>query len=185
MIYIISALKAEANFLIEHFKLLKTDDKRFLIYQNSDIKLIISGISKLNSAIATTYLLSKSLPTKSDKVINIGLAGARSDINLGELFEVEKIINDSKVYHLKTTTKLKKASISCLDHVATKGYNLKSDLVDMESFGFYKASKIFSKNIVILKVVSDHLSDKILSNQNIDQLFLKHIKSIEDIMWIK
>ncbi len=186
MVYIVVALKAEALVFIEHFNLNKIDDKRFLIYQNSDIKLIISKIGKINSAIATTYLLSIFKPAKNDQIINIGLAGSnQKEINLGKIFEINKIVDfeSSKVYHLKQNRYLNRASITSYDKVVVKKSS-NTQLVDMESSGFYVASKNFfdDESITILKVVSDHLSDTILSTKKIKQLLFKSLKIVEDIM---
>jgi nucleoside phosphorylase len=102
LIYIITALKAEATPLIGHLNLEKIRSKPFEIYSNQNIILIISGIGNINIAIATTYLLSTFQTAKSDKIYNIGICGSKSTNNdIGELYTIKKIVNQStnKVYY--------------------------------------------------------------------------------------
>ena len=68
MVGIVVAYFKEAKPLIDCFNLKKTNDK-FSIYENGQISLIISNQGKINSAIATTYLLST---RKISHIINFG-----------------------------------------------------------------------------------------------------------------
>jgi nucleoside phosphorylase len=171
MRYIVTALKSEAQPIIDHLNLQKDSNN---IYKNSDTKLIISGIGKLNSAIATTNLLSTNILADDDMILNFGMCGS-SYHEVGTLLNINKIIDrcSDKVVHLKEQNGI---TISCYDKAQK---DLKDQTLDMESFGFYQASKKFIKveNIKIIKIVSDKIDDTILSPKEVYNLIQPHIKS--------
>jgi len=171
MIGIVCAYLKEAKPLIEWFNLKKRDDK-FLIYENEKIKLIISNQGKINSAIATTYLLSK---FELDYIINIGIAGS-SNREIGEIFLINKI-NENLFPDILISHPFKESSIICFDEVVIEGDYL---LVDMESEGFFKASTKFLKThqIFIIKIVSDNLVCFRPTQEFINNLFLPHKEKI-------
>jgi hypothetical protein len=140
----------EAKLLIEWLGLKRINDK-FLIYENEKYSLIISNQGKLNSAIATTYLLST---RDISNIINFGIAGS-SNYKIGEIFLINKI--NYKFYpDILINHPFKESEIICVDEVITSG-NYK--LVDMESAGFFQAATKFLKahNIFLIKIVSDNL----------------------------
>ena len=180
MLYIIVALKAEAKLFIENYDLIKSNDLIFPIYENDQTKLIISGIGSINSAIATTYLLTKYKISSSDRVLNIGMCGSKDKSHIGKLFTIDKIIDKTtnQVYHLKKSKN--SLAISTYPKPLTDNSTLKTPLVDMESSGFYIACSKFIKkdNIMIKKIASDNLDKSIKTQDFIDELFDKHIKKI-------
>jgi len=179
MTYILTALKSEADPIIDFFHLKKIDDKKFQIFTNEKITLIISGIGKIESAIATTYLL----PKPNSILINIGICGSPKH-KKGELFQIKKIIDKSstKVVHLKGKYIFNTQSITCCDTPQNDKIKFKNSLVDMESFGFYKSAKKFVKdeNIYLIKVVSDNISNNILTKNEVYDLIYMHLKSIKE-----
>ena len=167
MIYIVTALAQEAIPLIQHFKLKKDlSHTKFDIYRNDMIKLIVTGTGKLKSAVATTYLLLKEPPKKSDKILNFGICGSGLEKHKsGQIFLINKIedVNSGKSYYPEIIFShlLPEATIVTYEKpvIKSKTSNSVSELVDMEVSGFYEAANTFvqSHNIIILKVVSDHL----------------------------
>ncbi len=172
MRYIVSALKSEAKPIIDYLKLKEVNHQ---IFENFDTTLIISGIGKINSAIATTYILNRNRLIDTDTILNFGICGS-TNYEKGKLLNINKIIDkcSDKVIHLKNTDGV---TIICYDKPQN---NLQNTTVDMESYGFYKASKEFIKleNIKLIKVVSDRISDDILSNKEVYDLILPHLKVI-------
>ncbi|OIP53450.1 MAG: hypothetical protein AUK54_08940 [Helicobacteraceae bacterium CG2_30_36_10] len=83
MLYVITALKAEAQAFVEKFKLIE--------YKNENIALFISGIGKENMYNTTLKVL-KSFQ-EDDKILNIGICGATTSYKIGQLIDarVEKI----------------------------------------------------------------------------------------------
>jgi len=170
------ALKAEATPLIEKFELVKSSDSLFNIYENSDTKLIITGIGAINSSIATTYLLTKYNATSHDSITNIGVCGCSFEANIGDSFFVNKVIcydtnsiellpkQEDKIYKKLTTFSTAQSDKSIV----------KNSLIDMEACGFLKSAKKFidKENITIIKTVSDFVDDSILPSQKIYDLIV-------------
>lgn len=100
MIYIVSALYIEAKFFIEKFNLKKNNSlNEFQIFENKKIKLIISGVGRVKSAIALTYLSTKFNIKENDFIFNIGFCGSLDkDKNLADIILVSKI---ESAYNLK------------------------------------------------------------------------------------
>ncbi len=191
MIYMVAALTSEAIPLIRHFKLKKNlSHNKFDVYENEQIKLIISGTGKIKSAIATTYLLLKEPPKKNDKILNFGICGSASEKNkIGQVFVINKIedAGSEKCYYpeILYTHSFSESSIFTYDHVVTKE-NMKrgSKLVDMESVGFFESANTFllSHNIIILKIVSDYLSNEKFSGSFVQSLVEKNIPKIITVL---
>jgi len=172
---IICAYLKEAKPLIKHFNLKKSNDK-FQIYENENISLIISDRGALNSAIATTYLLST---RNLSDIINFGIAGS-SEYKVGEIFLVNKI-NENLFPDILVSHPFRESEIRCFDEVVTEG-NYK--LVDMESEGFFKAGIKFLKahQIHLIKVVSDNLVCFRPSDEFMDELITPHLGKIEEFI---
>jgi spore photoproduct lyase len=184
MIYIVTALSQEALPIIRHFKLKKNlNHNRFDVYENEQIKLIISGTGKIKSAIATTYLLLKDPPKKSDKILNIGICGSVSEKNkIGQINVINKIkdISSDKIYYpeILYTHNFSESSLSTYEIPATKTNSKNSDkLIDMEASGFFESANTFvlSHNIIILKIVSDYLSNEKFSGAFVQSLIEKNL----------
>jgi len=152
--------------------ILKKKDDKFLIYENEKIKLIISNQGKINSAIATTYLLSR---FEIEYVLNIGIAGS-SDKKIGAIFLINKI-NENLFPDILISHPFKESNIICFDEVVIDG---DYSLVDMESEGFFKAAIKFLKThqIFLIKIVSDNLVCFRPTQEFINNLFLPHKEKI-------
>ena len=163
------ALFSEAKPLIDGFNLKKSSDKLFGIYENTDTKLIITGMGSINSSIATTYLLTKYDAKQEDFAFNLGLAGANFDCQIGDIFEVSKVIDYGSKSIL--TLPLKGKKLTTFSSPVSR-CDIKNTLVDMEGYGFLKSSKKFIKveNIMIKKVVSDFLDEKVLEKEEVYKL---------------
>jgi len=168
---IVSAFYKEVSFLIKHYNL-KKENAPFEMFKNNEIIVIISGIGKINSSIATTYALTK-YPIKF--AINFGLAGS-SKYQVGEIFLINKI-NSNLYPDILYFHPFKESSIICADEVKTNG---EFELVDMESEGFFKsATKFLSlENIFIIKVVSDNLVCFRPDDTFLNNLFSPHLRNI-------
>jgi len=172
---IVCAYLKEAKPLIKYFNLKKVNDK-FQIYENEKISLIISDRGFLNSAIATTYLLST---RNLSNIINFGIAGS-SEYRVGEIFLVNKI-NENLFPDILISHSFRESEIICFDDVVTGG---DYKLVDMESEGFFKAAIKFLKahQIHLIKTVSDNLVCFRPSDEFIDELITPHLEKIEEFI---
>jgi hypothetical protein len=164
MTIIVTALSVEATPLIKYFDLKLIYNKPFNIYQNENISLIISGIGSLNSAMATTFVLSK-IDDNIDKIINFGICGAKRDdnISIGDIFLINKIVdfNSKKEFFPDILLKhnFKENSITTFDKPVDTYLQFDTTLVDMEVYGFVQASLKFlsTYQIMVIKIVSDFL----------------------------
>jgi len=168
---IISAFYKEVAPIIKHYKLKKLNSP-FEIFKNDEIIVIISGIGKLNSAIATTYLLSN---YNIDFIMNFGIVGSKS-FKIGEIFLINKI-NKNLYPDILYSHPFNESEIICSDEIITEG---EFKLVDMESEGFFKAATKFMplENIFIIKIVSDNLVCFRPDSDFMDNLISPHLKNI-------
>jgi purine-nucleoside phosphorylase len=150
MIYILTAFSSEAIPIIRHFQLKKNlSHTRFDIYENEQMKLIISGVGKLKSAIATTYLLLKEPPRKNDKIINFGICGSATEkYKIGQPIIINKIEDSSseKIYYpeILYTHSFSESTLTTFDFPVSKNLVRKNDkLVDMEASGFFESANSF------------------------------------------
>ena len=181
MIFILTALLAEATPLIEAYHLEKSHDRHYPLYQNSTIALIITGIGKVSSAAATSYLLQKYHANSGDKVYNIGLcASTKKDLPISALCKIKKVIDihSGHLYHIADSGE----ALSCVDKALDTPTGIKTALVDMESVGVVVATKRFlpQKDICILKIVSDYTDTSLPSKARVTALIGQHIETIKE-----
>ncbi len=179
MIAIVSAYFREVKFLITHYKLKKINSP-FEIFKNDKIVIIISNKGMLNSAIATTYILSN---YDIKFIINFGLAGAiNKKFDIGDISIINKI--DDFYPDILISHPFKEASIHCSLEVVTKNENIHADLVDMESIGFFRASSKFLTidKIFLIKVVSDYLECFIPSDKFLKDILESKIDMIDKFL---
>ena len=180
MICIITALSFEAQPLIEHYDLTNVGNPYFKIYESKDIMLIISGVGKLRSAVATTYLLSQIGHIDRSAAINIGLCGAYNrDCAIGTPILINKIKDMDTRYEyfpdilfshdmvegaLETHSKV----MSREDSPKLKGRQGKG-FVDMEAAGFFEAASSFlpPHRISCIKIVSDYLEGERIHRKDV------------------
>jgi nucleoside phosphorylase len=181
MICIVTAIFSEAKAFIELFELKKVQTKPFEVYQSDDITLVVSGMGKLKSAIATAYISTKKC---CDRIYNIGICGTNSlEKEIGKLCRVRSIVEfeTGKKYVVDN----KGDVLYCFDRVVDRKKEkkeLKRDiLVDMESFGFYSAAiKFYTKDdIGVYKIVSDRLDTKDITNDFIYKIVKNAIKEFQ------
>ncbi|MCW8896040.1 MAG: hypothetical protein OQK48_06850 [Sulfurimonas sp.] len=171
MLYIISALKPEAQAFIDKYKLLKVKYKDFYLHENEYMKVLVSGLGNNNSKIASNMIINTLKPSKDDIFLNVGICGANKQYKTGELLEVSSIVYKDKTYTLNQT---KKHTIDCVDNeISTDKYNI----VDMESFGFYEGTKEI-KNRYMYKIVSDHFEPQKVTKEKTKSLVFNTIEEI-------
>lgn len=159
MILIHAALLSEAQIFIEKYKLQKVNSLP-KIYTNENILVLIGGIGKENSYNFLEYIFSHYIITKA---ITVGIAGC-GDINIeiGELFCINKELKDIKYMHCKTVD---------TPQLPTTNYSTRI-LYDMEASYFLEivSKYLMRKNIYIFKIVSDHLDSCIPKKEFVKKL---------------
>lgn len=167
MLYIVCALYEEAKSIIEKYNLKNINNKNFRIYEGDEIRLIISGIGKINSAIATTYFLNTFNFMDTDIILNIGYAGTNNTkYNIGDQFLINNIFdtatNKNSYLDMIYKINMKEESVATVDKILNQNINSNYKLFDMEASAFYSACNKFIKrdNIFVVKIISDYIFDK-------------------------
>lgn len=155
MLYVLCALKSEAQAFVDKYKLP-------INKHNSQITLIISGMGSENMFSATKDVVEKM--SENDTIINVGICGADKKFAIGELI-------DARLENL-----------TCVNtEISLQG---KYELVDMESDGFLKATKNI-KNSYVFKVVSDHFQPQTVTKEKTKSLIFNVIDDINNIINFK
>ena len=187
---IVTALVPEAKPLIERYSLKKVGGNlMFPIYQNKNSFLIISGIGRINSAIATAYLHVKSGELNSQPFLNIGIAGHHrpmlgfavianqiTDHSTGKSLYPPQIVFDS----------VARSPLITVNEVETR---YEADAAyDMEAYGYYSSAvKVTTAELVqSLKVVSDHPGHSAitLDPKRIESFIRNRIDQIDEFLQI-
>jgi adenosylhomocysteine nucleosidase len=180
---IVIATRIEAEPFIQGLDLKEIDVRPFRVYTGNDVCLAISGIGKVNAAIATAYMCQKFDPAC---IINLGAAGATVDSrDLGQIFLIEKTIEPDRI-HLRTNTPyiqhpdlldgFETAVLATQDRAVIDADVFRimapaADLVDMEGAAVVQASQRFNKKCLIFKFVSD-----MPAHAGQEELILRQIK---------
>jgi len=148
LIYILTALKSEAQAVVDRYKL--TRDKK-----NDELSLFISGVGAQN--MFTKAKMVRELMSDDDIIVNIGICGASKEYKIGQLVDGFK------------------ENLTCVDCEVSQdeGYTL----VDMESSGFLEATEGLQKRY-IFKVVSDHFEPERVTKEGTKALIFNHIDEI-------
>jgi nucleoside phosphorylase len=174
MIYIVVALKGEAQAFVDKYRLCKKNVHGFTLFQNENMCLIISGMGVQNARVATQALINFYDITDEDIYVNVGICGADKEYSIGELIEINAIEYEN---HLHRLPRRHGRTITCVDEqISDETYAI----ADMESFGFYDAV-IHSpaiKNFFIFKVVSDHFEPHIVTKDGAKALIFGVIDAI-------
>jgi nucleoside phosphorylase len=173
LLYVVVALKSEAQAFVDAYKLTKSKLGNFTYFSNHEMRLIISGLGVTNARDATQTLINHFDIVDEDKYLNIGICAASSHYKIGDTLEIGSIVYEDIVYSFDTI----KQEITCLDEAADEE---KYEIVDMESYGFYDAviHNPAIKNFSILKVVSDHFEPHKVTKDATKALIFNAIKDI-------
>lgn len=190
MIYVAAALTAEAKPLITYFKL-KRDNKikKYQVFKNEEIILIITGSGMMQGAVGTTYLLSSLNIREEDIFVNLGICGAVKEVfQVGDIVLCNKITNNGngKSFYpdMLFRHKFKEGTLESFFHVVDKSMKseIKGELVDMEGAGIYEAASLFfsQHQINIIKIVSDYLDTRGITSEKVTHIVESGILSIDE-----
>jgi purine-nucleoside phosphorylase len=177
MIYIVTALKPEAQAFVDYYKLKKSKLNTYTLFSNEDIKLIISGMGVESARRAAQTLINHYDITDDDIYLNVGICAASRSHNIGELIECGGIVYHDIEYIFENS----KSIIYCVDReLSTPMY----EIVDMESYGFYDAviHNPAIKKFHILKVVSDHFEPQKVTKELAKSLIFDKMGNIDAII---
>ena len=160
-VLIVVALPPEARPLISHFRLSRlTSEHAFPTYWNRDgnTGLIVSGVGKVNSAVATSHLFNLSQARRA-LFLNIGIAGHATHAT-GSPYLIHSVVDSAtkKTHYPPILFKADcaTAALLCADQ-PVDNYPT-AQLVDMESSGFFSAAARYwtAEFAHSIKVVSDN-----------------------------
>lgn len=190
MIYLITALHSEARPLIEHFNL-KPDQaySKPELYVGDGITLAVSRMGRMKSAIATAAVLARADQPEKSIVANVGICGAPLSFQSGEMFMINEVRDDEtgRAYYPNIVLKhnLPENGLITYNQPVLDGGSDSQKLVDMEASGFFEAASVFMspEQIVILKMVSDHMNGERITKEIVSNLVKSHIPEIERVVF--
>ena len=173
MIYIIVALKSEAQAFVDLYKLQKSKLSGYTLFFNETLRVIVSGIGVQNARVATQTLINHFDIIDEDSYYNIGICGASPTYEIGSLLKIGSIEYKEILYTYDKT----KAKIVCVDEEVSENH---FKIVDMESYGFYDAvvHNPAIQNFYIYKVVSDHFEPHTVTKEKTKRLIFQALKEI-------
>lgn len=184
MVYIVCALYNEAKPFIDFYGLKRyPGSKYFQVFSNDKVQLVISGIGKINSACAVSYLLSNRELKRSDIIINIGICGSRKR-KIGDAFIIDRIkdMDSGREYYPDMLVKnnFEEAYLETFSRIINN--EVIEDLCDMEGSGFIEAaSKFLSPHqIQLVKVVSDAADGSTIAGENVAKLISESVENINE-----
>ncbi len=198
MIYIVTALPCESSPFVEKYHLKRDGCRYFPLYRGDGMSLIVSGVGKMASAIATTYLLAQNLkPGQAEEeeglaIINIGVCGAFHQRHpIGTPVLIHKVMDHEtgKQYFpdILIEHPFKEGSVETHNNVVRREdvlsgrVELQADLVDMEASGFFQAASRFlaPHQIYVIKVVGDYLDVVDFDRQRVAQCISDTLDAVE------
>lgn len=191
MTFIGTSMYIEASSFIKKMNLKKDlECHKFQVFKNDNVVLIITGVGKVISAVAVTYLFLKYKIKCDDIFINIGICGSKNkNIHIGDIFLCNKITDydTKKTFYPDIILKhpFKEGSIETISKVINnKNVKIQSEIVDMEASAIYEAALMFLQphEIFFIKIVSDHLNNEKTDINSISSLV--ESKSEEIVKWI-
>jgi len=113
MLFILFALKSEAQAFVDKFKLKKKKDLNYTLFYNNHITAIVSGVGVLNASNAVSFLLNNYTIDSDDIFINIGICGASNEYKIGELIQISQVNYKNRSCKLNNQTTLETTLFIC------------------------------------------------------------------------
>jgi hypothetical protein len=171
MIFIATAIELEARPFIEKLNLKKNPDHHlYNIYTGGDFALIVTGVGKIASAMAVTYMLSH-FPVP-DFFVNAGMAAGDEGVGIYLINSIKDLGSERSVYPaMLLDIDLPEKPLCSSDRVLSPDEVKKGYLYDMEGIGFFLAASKYLTNdrILLFKYISDNgIADGNLSRERIE-----------------
>ena len=182
MIYIITALDAEARALVDHYRLKRDTSLPYTLYKNEQMVLLVSGMGKTNALMSVSALLGWRIPEESDILINIGICGAPEEYRIGEVLLIHQIRDANRRYYpdILYTHSLRECSLTCVDEAQSVVHD---SPVDMESSAVFCAASRFFKlhRLAFIKIVSDHFTPETVTKEGVIELIQSNLSSVDEV----
>ncbi|HEX5330389.1 hypothetical protein [Sulfuricurvum sp.] len=182
MIYLITALDAEARALVDYYHLKRDTSLPYTLYTNEQMVLLVSGMGKSNALMAVSALLGWRIPNLEDCMINIGICGAPLTYEIGEALLIHQIQDGARRYYpdILYTHSLRECSLKCVDDAQVI---LHEYPVDMESSSILQAASRFFKlhQMAFIKIVSDHFTPETVTKEGVIELVRSNIPRLDEV----
>jgi len=183
MIYLITALDAEAKPLCDHYRLKRDSSLPYTLYRNDEMTLLIGGIGKANTMMALSALLGWRIPETGDILINIGICGAPSEYTIGEALLIHQLFEGERRYYpdILYPHTLREVSLVCIDSPQSI---VRDYPVDMESSAIFQAASRFFKlhQMAFIKIVSDHFTPESVTKEGAMDLVRSHVNTLDELI---
>jgi|TARA_B100000809_G_scaffold236267_1_gene255196 nucleoside phosphorylase len=161
---LIVALKAEAQPLINYYKLDKDFSFDYPVYNGRGITLVCTGVGRENIRKKLTDFYYRIVHLQYFQIINIGIAGGvKGNCSIGQCFIINSVADDTSdvIYKLNNIfeTKFLYQNITTVTEPVVDGGNAYTSLVDMESHEICSVINNFNgmKDLLIIKIISDFM----------------------------
>ena len=161
---IISALRAEAEPLVDHYKLEQDLSYDYPVYKGDDIRIICTGVGRKNIRRILINFYSKLSKNPNYQFINIGIAGVKKGVfKVGQCLIIDSVSDDKSdsIYHLNNVfeSQILTQNITTVSEPVTNGGNKYCTLVDMEAHEICTVVDSYDnlKNLFIIKIISDFM----------------------------
>ena len=161
---IISALRAEAEPLVNFYKLEQDLSYDYPLYKGEDIRIICTGVGRKNIRRVLINFYSKLSKEPNYQLINIGIAGAKKGVcKFGQCFIIDSISDDKSdsIYQLNNVfeSQILTQNITTVSEPVSNGGNKYRTLVDMEAHEICTVVDSYDdlENLFIIKIISDFM----------------------------
>lgn len=183
MIYIVTALDAEARPLIETYSLTRNHILPYTLYTGDEAIVLVCGMGKANAMMATSALLGYRIPQKGDILLNIGICAAPESFSVGEMAVVHQIIDhDRRTYpDILYPHSFRETPLLCVDAPQSTPLPYPAD---MESAGIFNAARAFFKlhRMAFVKIVSDHFEPHRVTRETAEELIRTNLENIRTVI---
>ena len=188
MIHLVVAIPCEARPLLRHFGLRAALDKGpFRVYENEQLRLIVSGVGKLAAAAATAYLQGRHRTRGDCGWLNIGTAGhADCPVGSGLLAHCIRDAGSGLNWYppLLLETRVPTAMVVTVEQPET-GYP-GAAAYDMEAAGFAAAASRCATSELVhsYKVISDNRQQPVgqVTKGFVEELISAQLDTIEQLL---
>ncbi|MCU0847155.1 MAG: hypothetical protein MUD12_04640 [Spirochaetes bacterium] len=186
---LVMATLLEARPFIDGLGLVETENKPVRMFGNDRLLLAISGIGKINSAIATVYLIASHGP---ELLYNLGAAGAaKKNYSVGQILHVDDIIEydrptiaASSLVHIRPDVMdgFETATLATQDRPVKEPRDREAvaahaGIVDMEGAAFARSCRAFRIPAFLFKIVTD------TESHATDGEIIENIKNTRDLLY--
>lgn len=190
MITLLTALFPEAKAVISTFSMKRAaSHKAFTLYETNGLRLLITGVGKLNAAIAVTEYLTRYSFSTTDLFCNLGICGGSHDTSVGSGFfcaAITDVTTEKTLYPELYAHPFLEARLFTFDVPVTTPPTLSHKertlpaLYDMEAYGVGAAlfRQVTPSRCFFYKVVSDFCDGAFPTGEAITTLLLPHLTSL-------